>query len=79
MTCVVDAAEKESGERFQNQLTENAERLEVKETAKRNSGRNGAIVLFNTEKKEREQTLAAALVQVTRIGADGLKELQQFG
>ena len=43
MTCVVDAAEKESGERFQNQLTENAERLELKETAKRNSGRNGAI------------------------------------
>lgn len=79
MTCVVDAAEKESGERFQNQLTENAERLEVKETAKRNSGRNGGIVLFNTEKKEREQTLAAAFVQVTRIGADGLKELQQFG
>ena len=69
MTCVVDAAEKESGERFQNQLTENAER----------SGRNGAIVLFNTEKKEREQTLAATFVQVTRIGADGLKELQQFG
>ena len=79
MTCVVDAAEEESGERFQNQLTENAERLEVKETAKRNSGRNGAIVLLNTEKKEREQTLAAAFVQVTRIGADGLKELQQFG
>ena len=79
MTCVVGAAEKESGERFQNQLTENAERLEVKETAKRNSGRNGAIVLLNTEKKEREQTLAAAFVQVTRIGADGLKELQQFG
>lgn len=79
MTCVVDAAEKESGERFQNQLTENAERLEVKETAKRNGGRNGAIVLFNTEKKEREQTLAATFVQVTRIGADGLKELQQFG
>lgn len=79
MTCVVDADEKESGERFQNQLTENAERLEVKETAKRNSGRNGAIVLFNTEKKEREQTLAATFVQVTRIGADGLKELQQFG
>ena len=79
MTCVVDAAEKESGERFQNQLTENAERLEVKDTAKRNSGRNGGIVLFNTEKKEREQTLAAAFVQVTRIGADGLKELQQFG
>ena len=79
MTCVVDDAEKESGERLPNQLTENAERLEVKETAKRNSGRNGAIVLFNTEKKEREQTLAAAFVQVTRIGADGLKELQQFG
>lgn len=79
MTCVVDAAEKESGERLQNQLTENAERLEVKETKQRNSGRNGAIVLFNTEKKEREQTLAATFVQVTRIGADGLKELQQFG
>ena len=79
MTCVVDAAEKESGERLPNQQTENAERLEVKETKQRNSGRNGAIVLFNTEKKEREQTLAATFVQVTRIGADGLKELQQFG
>ena len=79
MTCVVDAAEKESGERLPNQLTENAERLEVKETKQRNSGRNGVIVLLNTEKKEREQTLAAAFVQVTRIGADGLKELQQFG
>ena len=79
MTRIVNAAEEESREWSQNQLTDNVERLDVNETVKWNSRRNGAIVLFHTEKEKRKQTLAAALLQVKRIGANGVKELQQFG